>query len=163
MKAAFAVAGLLALAGCAKAPATQGPAEPCRIADFLGDWVNGKRTDEGVTVDKGAVTILSGAARSRIAYVASRDFDLVSRQVLRQEFPNLAALGSLPPARSGPQEVVCAIHLIRPGGAAALVANGRKGLVLLEESGAADPPGTMHLRRGKPAPLPPPDLQVAPK
>lgn len=163
MKPGLALAGSLVLAGCAQAPAVPVPAAHCRISDFLGDWANARRTDEGVSVGKSAVTVIAGTARTRIAYVASRDFGLVTRQVLRQEFANLAALGRLPPARRGLQERVCAIHLIREGGAAALVANGGKALVLLEESGASDPPTTMDLRRGKPKLLPAPDLLTPPR
>jgi hypothetical protein len=152
----------LVLAGCSSAPATQAPAPVCRLKDFLGDWVDTRRGDEGLVVGRGAVTVIAGRVRTRIAYVAPRDFGPVTRQVLRQEFANLATLGSLPPAKGGPGETVCAIHLIRRGGAAALVTDGRQALIFLEESGAMDPPTTMRLRRGRPAPSTAPDLLTPP-
>lgn len=165
MRAALAIAvGALPvlLAGCSSAPATPPPGPQCRIGDFMGEWVNERRTDEGITVAADAVTVIAGHARTRIAYVAKRDFGLVSRQVLRQEFSNLASLDSLPAPKSGRDETVCALHLIRQRGAAALVTDGHKRLVFLEETRTEDPPATMHLRRGKPKAAPVPALLTPP-
>jgi hypothetical protein len=155
-------AGLVLLAGCSSAPATQAPGSRCRIGDFLGDWVNARRPDEGVSVGRDAVTVIAGSARTRIAYVVRRDFGLVTRQVLRQEFANLAALGSLPAPRSGRDERVCALQLIRARGAAALVTDGNREIVFLEETRTEDPPATMRLRRGQPRLAPPADLLTPP-
>jgi hypothetical protein len=149
----------LVLAGCSNAPPAQ--LAECRVGDFLGDWVSPARAQDGVAVSSGAVTVIAGTLRTPVAYVAKRDLGRVTRQVLRQEFANLAALGRLPPTPDDPGEAVCAIQLIRPHGAAALVASGRE-LVLLEETGGADPPTAMRLRRGKPKPAAVPDLLTPP-
>jgi hypothetical protein len=149
----------LVLAGCSNAPPAQ--LAECRVGDFLGDWVSPAREQDGVAVGAGAVTVIAGSLRTPVPYVAKRDLGRVTRQVLRQEFANLAALGHLPPTPEDPSDAVCAIQLIRPQGAAALVATGRD-LVLLEETGGADPPIAMRLRRGKPKPAVAPDLLTPP-
>lgn len=153
------LAGALSLEGCS--PAATRPTPDCHIADFLGDWVNGTRPDEGISVHAKVVTVMAGRAQTRIAFVTNRDFGPVTRQVLRQEFGNLTALGVLPTKQSELGEMRCALHLIRPQGAAALVLEG-KGLVFLEETDGADPPAVMRLRRGKPKPGTPPDLSTPP-
>ncbi|EJL23995.1 hypothetical protein [Novosphingobium sp. AP12] len=150
MRAGF-VVGAVLLAGCSSAPATRVPAPECRIGDFRGGWVSVAGAGEGVIVGSDAVTVIGAHAPSGIAYVAKRDFGLVSRQVLRQEFDQNAALGRLPSPKSPPEETVCALHLIRPHGGAALVADGRRELVYLEETRKDDAPVMMRLRRGTPA------------
>lgn len=147
-----AIAGMLGLAGCDKTPG-KALAE-CRFEAFVGDWTDAARPDHGVYVGGNSVTVTAGKRRSPIAFVTQRDFGPVTRRVLRQEFGNLAATGGLPAAAGGLDETVCALHLIRPRGPAALVASGGegadggRGLVYLEESGRFDPPLTMRLKRG---------------
>ncbi|MEE4454517.1 hypothetical protein [Novosphingobium resinovorum] len=143
----------LLLAGCSPAETRTTP--ECHLGDFLGDWVSARRGDEGVSIGAKAVTVVAGRARTRVSYVANRDFGPVTRQVLRQEFGNLTGLGVLPVKQTQLGEMRCAIHLIRPHGAAALVQEPGRGLILLEETDGADPPATMRLRRGRPRP----DLQ----
>ena len=148
------VVGLLGLAGCSDADTRPVPGPVCRISDFLGEWVDARRRGEGVLVERATVTVISGMTRTKIAYVVSRDFGQVSRQVLRQEFAALATRGGLPRGRADADQRVCAIQLIQPSGAAALVSDGNDALVLLEERGKTDPPVKMRLRRG-PADLSP--------
>jgi hypothetical protein len=150
MRAGF-VAGAVLLAGCSSSPATRVPEPECRIGDFRGDWASVAGAGKGVIVGSDAVTVIGGSPPGRIAYVTQRDFGLVSRQVLRQEFDQNAALGRLPSPKSPPEETVCALHLIRPHGGGALVADGRRELVYLEETGKDDAPVMMRLRRGTPA------------
>lgn len=154
------VAVLLALAGCSSAETR--PTPECHMADFLGDWVNARRTDEGITVGAKSVTVIAGPNRTTVRYVAKRDFGPVTRQVLRQEFGNLTTLGVLPATQTELGLMHCALHLIRPHGAAALVIDRNNGLVFLEETDGADPPATMRLRRGEPRPIPAPSLMDAP-
>lgn len=147
---------LLAASGCGGTPATQAPRAQCRIADFMGDWTSAARGGALATVTKDTVALTAGHERISIRYVEKRDLGLVSRQVLRQEFARLAARGDLPMARRGPDETVCAIQLIRPEGAAALVAEGPGKLFFLQENRTENPPPTTHLRRSGPRPTPGP-------
>lgn len=142
------LAGTLALVGCDKAPSKA--LDECRFETFVGDWVDLQRPDHGVFVGGNSVAVTAGTRRTPIAFVTTRDFGPVTRRVLRQEFAGLAATGRLPAAAGGLDERVCALHLIRPRGPAALVAsgNGRPELVYLEESGRFRPPLTMRLKRG---------------